>query len=74
VSATSKETTMRVEVDEPKCIAAGQCVLSAPEVFDQRDEDGIVVLLVDEPGAELHAAVKDAAVLCPAAAIRLVGE
>jgi ferredoxin len=65
---------MRVEVDEPKCIAAGQCVLSAPEVFDQRDEDGIVVVLIDEPGTELHAAVKDAAVLCPAAAIRLVGE
>ena len=64
--------TMRVEVDEPKCIAAGQCVLTAPEVFDQRDEDGIVVLLTDEPGAELHPAVRDAAALCPAAAIRVV--
>lgn len=63
---------MRVEVDEPKCIAAGQCILAAPEVFDQRDEDGIVILLKEEPGAELHAAVRDAATLCPAAAIRLV--
>ena len=63
--------TMQVEVDESKCIAAGQCVLSAPEVFDQRDEDGIVVLLDQQPGTELHEVVREAAGLCPAAAIRL---
>ena len=33
---------MKITVDEEKCCAAGQCVLIAPEVFDQRDEDGIV--------------------------------
>ena len=33
---------MRVEVDTPKCVASGQCVLIAPDVFDQRDEDGRV--------------------------------
>jgi ferredoxin len=64
--------TMRVEVDEPKCVAAGQCAMTAPEVFDQRDDDGIVVLLDAEPGAELHEAVRDSVALCPAAAIRLV--
>jgi ferredoxin len=26
----------------------GHCVLAAPEVFDQRDDDGIVVLLMEE--------------------------
>ncbi|MEQ0558292.1 ferredoxin [Amycolatopsis sp. NEAU-NG30] len=62
---------MHVELDEPKCVAAGQCVLAAPEVFDQRDEDGIAVLLTDTPSPELHDGVREAAVVCPAAAIRL---
>jgi ferredoxin len=35
---------MKVTVDQDKCIASGQCVLTAPDVFDQRDEDGIVFL------------------------------
>ncbi|MFF9180628.1 ferredoxin [Streptomyces misionensis] len=64
---------MRVEVDQPKCVASGQCVLVAPEVFDQ-DDDGIVVLLDTEPGTEHEEAVRESAAICPAAAIRLVQE
>ncbi|MGG7572408.1 ferredoxin [Streptomyces sirii] len=60
---------MRVHIDQDKCCGAGSCVLSAPDVFDQRDEDGIVVLVDAEPPAELHDAVREAAALCPAAAI-----
>ncbi|MDX2681476.1 ferredoxin [Streptomyces sp. NY05-11A] len=63
---------MRVEVDVPKCVASGQCVLLAPDVFDQRDEDGMVVLLDETPPAELQDAVRESATVCPAAAIRLV--
>lgn len=63
---------MRIEIDEDKCVGGGQCVLAAVEVFDQRDEDGVVVLLDETPGAELHEAVREAAMLCPAAAIRVV--
>ncbi|MGW3650305.1 ferredoxin [Streptomyces sp. NPDC000878] len=63
---------VEVELDEPKCVAAGQCVLAAPDVFDQRDEDGVAVLLDDRPGPDLLDGVKEAAALCPAAAIRLV--
>lgn len=62
---------MKVVVDEDKCCGAGQCVLVAPEVFDQRDEDGIVVLLDAEPPEQEHAAVREAASVCPAAAIEL---
>ena len=64
---------MKVVVDQSRCVGAGQCVLVAPEVFDQRDEDGIVVLLQENPPAELHAQVKDAAQLCPALAIEVDG-
>jgi len=63
---------MDVELDEPKCVAAGQCVLAAPDVFDQRDEDGVAVLLDDQPAPDLLDGVREAAALCPAAAIRLV--
>lgn len=60
---------MKVQVDEAKCCGAGQCVLIAPEVFDQREEDGVVVLLDAEPTPPHHPAVREAAAVCPAAAI-----
>lgn len=60
---------MKVSVDQDKCIGSGQCVLLAPEVFDQRDEDGIVVLLNANPPAELDDAVSEAAQVCPSLAI-----
>lgn len=62
---------MQISVDIEKCCGAGQCVLAAPEVFDQRDEDGVVVVLDARPPAERHDAVRQAAQLCPAAAIAL---
>ena len=60
---------MKVTVDTGKCISSGQCVLTAPGVFDQRDEDGLVVLLTPSPPAELAGDVRQAATLCPALAI-----
>ncbi|OHV28741.1 MULTISPECIES: ferredoxin [Pseudofrankia] len=62
---------MKVTVDEDKCCSAGQCVLIAPDVFDQRDEDGVVILLDDAPPPKLHDAVRESAGVCPAAAILL---
>ncbi|WP_020133547.1 ferredoxin [Streptomyces sp. 351MFTsu5.1] len=62
---------MKITVDEPKCVSGGQCVLAAPEVFDQRDEDGVVILLNDAPDPDLHEQVREAAAICPAAAITL---
>ncbi|GAB2933270.1 ferredoxin [Nonomuraea fastidiosa] len=62
---------MKVIIDEDKCCGAGQCVLLAPEVFDQREDDGIVILLDETPGAGQHAAVREAAAVCPGAAIGL---
>ncbi|MBA2810928.1 ferredoxin [Streptomyces sp. KM273126] len=62
---------MRVELDEPKCVASGQCVIASPDVFDQRDEDGIAILLNDHPGDDLLDDVRHAVAVCPAAAIRL---
>jgi ferredoxin len=72
VSQTSdsdrKENIMRVIVDEDVCIGAGNCVRTAPDVFDQ-GEEGFVVLLDDTPPSELEADVLLARRLCPARAI-----
>ena len=38
---------MRIEADRDACISAGNCVMTAGEIFDQ-DDDGIVVVLVPE--------------------------
>jgi ferredoxin len=62
--------SFKVHVDEHKCIGAGQCVLRAPMIFDQR-EDGIVILLDAAPPPELHAVARKAADLCPAEAITI---
>ncbi|MGA6158468.1 ferredoxin [Stenotrophomonas sp. NPDC087984] len=64
---------MKVTVDEDTCCAAGTCVLIAPEVFDQREDDGVVILLDAAPAGNLHAAVRECAAVCPAGAIQ-VGE
>ncbi|MFF7725384.1 ferredoxin [Streptomyces sp. NPDC008001] len=63
---------MRIEIDEDLCCGAGTCVLIAPDVFDQNDEDGTVILLDATPGAGLRAAVEEAAERCPTAVIRIV--
>ncbi|KPC83901.1 MULTISPECIES: ferredoxin [Streptomyces] len=62
---------MKITVDEEKCCGAGQCVLIAPDVFDQRDEDGIVILLDAAPPADRHEGARESASVCPAAAIQL---
>ncbi|GAA0915506.1 MULTISPECIES: ferredoxin [Streptomyces violaceusniger group] len=62
---------MQVTLHQDKCVASGQCVLAAQDVFDQRDKDGLAVLLDDRPPAELHDDVRHAAAVCPALAIAL---
>jgi ferredoxin len=62
---------MRVAVDQDLCVSAGQCVAAAPEVFDQRDEDGVVVLVKAVPDAAEEDDVRLAAGSCPALAIQV---
>ncbi|MFB7124539.1 ferredoxin [Kitasatospora xanthocidica] len=60
---------MRVTVDRQRCIGSGMCVITADEVFAQRDEDGTVRLLGAEVADELGDRVRQAAHLCPSRAI-----
>jgi len=61
---------MKVTIDAEVCIASGACVLACPEVF-QQDDEGLVMLVQDEPGTELHEAVLEAMAACPAAVIQV---
>ena len=60
---------MKVTVDQDKCVSSGQCVLNAGEVFGQRDDDGVVILLTDYPPSEQSENARKAAAACPALAI-----
>lgn len=63
--------TMRIRTLEGRCVGAGQCVLAAPDLFDQSDEDGTVVVLRDVVDAEHEAGAQAALGRCPSGTIRL---
>ncbi|WP_329124956.1 carboxymuconolactone decarboxylase family protein [Streptomyces sp. NBC_01465] len=65
----SDATGPQVSISRERCCSSGQCVATAPDVFEQSDEDGLVTLLVDAPGPELAADLRLAAALCPGGAI-----
>ncbi|MEU3454549.1 ferredoxin [Micromonospora sp. NPDC006766] len=60
---------MRIQVDRDRCCGSGNCVVTAPEVFDQDDEDGLVLLRFAEPTSDVADRARRAADLCPAGAI-----
>lgn len=63
-------SAMKVEADRDACIASGNCVMVSDAVFDQ-DDDGVVVVLVDDvPDEEIEHA-REAVKLCPASALKL---
>jgi ferredoxin len=64
----------QIGIVDGACIGAGQCVLAAPEYFDQREDDGIVIVLKEHPEESDLPAVTNAARRCPVRAIRLEDE
>jgi ferredoxin len=62
---------MQVEVDRGKCVASGQCAVTAPTVFDQDDDEGKVVVLDAAPAPSAHDRARRAAGMCPGMAISL---
>jgi ferredoxin len=62
---------MRVVTDTARCVGSGQCVLTEPAVFDQSDDDGTVVVLMEHVEGEQLTAVEEAVDMCPSQAISL---
>jgi ferredoxin len=64
---------MHVTVDYDLCEGHGQCLMSAPDVFDLPDGvEKVVVLNADPPESEREAVVR-AAAMCPSQALRIEG-
>ena len=61
---------MKVTVDYDMCASTGGCMQICPEVFEVRS-DGYLYVLQEEPAEPLHDKVREAADLCPTAAIEL---
>ncbi|WP_354670954.1 ferredoxin [Actinomadura sp. DC4] len=55
--------------DRDVCVGGGMCALTAPEVFAQSEEDGLVQVIDPDPGES--AEVRRAISLCPAGAISI---
>jgi ferredoxin len=69
--ALSPVNRIEITVDRALCIGSGDCVDTAPDVFQLDDEDKAVV--VDADGASVDDAIA-AAGNCPVSAIFVVGE
>jgi ferredoxin len=67
----SAKNRIEVTVDRALCIGSGDCVDTAPDVFQLDDEDKAVV--VDPDGAPLDD-ILEAAQNCPVTAIFVIGE
>jgi ferredoxin len=61
---------VKITADRDVCISAGNCVMVAGAVFDQ-DEDGIVVVLVDDVPEDEQDHAREAVKLCPSQALRI---
>ena len=59
---------VKVEADRDVCIQAGNCVMVADTLFDQ-DDDGIVVVLVDDVPDDEEDQAREAVKLCPSQAL-----
>jgi ferredoxin len=70
VAELSQVNQIEVEVDRGLCIGSGDCVDTAPDVFQLDGEDKAVV--VDPDGAPTDMVV-EAAANCPVSAIRVIG-
>ncbi|NEA43330.1 ferredoxin [Streptomyces sp. SID11385] len=61
----------RVNAERERCVGAGQCVLAAPAVFDQDEQDGLVRVLAEQPSESQSDAVREALWACPSGALTL---
>lgn len=65
---------MKIVADLSKCVGAGQCVLAAPEIFGQGDDDGLVVIKRLNPSEAERQVVDMAVRSCPSLALGLVDD
>jgi ferredoxin len=64
---------VKVQADRDICIQSGNCLMISGDLFDQ-DDDGIVVVLVDEVPEGEEDNAREAVKMCPSQALRVSEE
>lgn len=67
-----KEMSVRVHVDQERCVGAGMCALTAPSVFTQ-DDDGFSEVLPGREDGGGDPLVREAVRACPVQAVTVEG-
>ena len=62
----------KVVADTTKCMGNGVCVMTAPRVFTQGEDDGLVQVIRPFPDAEDWEALERAVNSCPSGTLRIV--
>jgi ferredoxin len=66
------KSTLILVANKDRCIGAGLCVLTTPDVFTQDDDLGTVQIRVSDPFPEYEESVRQAVNLCPSGAIQIM--
>lgn len=61
---------MKIKVDATKCAGIGLCEFNAPNVFEV-GADGLSRVIDEDPPEEERAAVEEAVMACPTAALSI---
>lgn len=70
--SAARAASMKVGVHGSLCVASGNCGFVAPRVFQNREENGKFVELLDpNPPESEWAAVREAEYLCPSGTIQI---
>jgi ferredoxin len=62
----------KILADRTRCVGGGNCVLSAPQLFAQGEDDGLVQVIREYPGPQDLAAAELAVISCPSQALSIV--
>jgi ferredoxin len=65
---------MHVTADRSTCATSSLCVYAVPQVFDQDEDEGLVMVIEPFPASALHQAVRRAAWACPTGSIKIHDE
>jgi ferredoxin len=71
-SPSAIDSNVKIIGDRSICIGAAVCSLTAPAVFEQDRQEGLVVVLDERPTDADLAAAMDAVELCPSGALSLI--
>lgn len=71
--AARKAQTVRIQIDKDRCVGAGMCALTAPNVFTQ-DDDGFSEVLEGREDGAGDPLVREAVRACPVRAITVADD